>query len=95
MPESDRVKIDKVYDLINQSRRDQAESIASMRADLKADINRVENKFDTMEAGRLTRLEQDFVAQKATLKAWAVIFGVVWAVVQSVITAVIINIVAK
>lgn len=37
---------DKIYELVNTS-----------RLELKGDINRLENKFDNLEAGRLTRAE--------------------------------------
>lgn len=38
---------DKIYELVDMTRRE-----------LKSDIIRVETKFDSLEAGRLTRLEE-------------------------------------
>ena len=52
--ENEKISAEKVYSLID-----------SMRRELKADIMRVEAKFDTMEAGRLTRLEVEFAEFKA------------------------------
>jgi len=43
-----QVTNDKIYELVN-----------STRLELKGDINRLEGKFDNLEAGRLTRVEQD------------------------------------
>lgn len=54
---AESVSNDKIYDLLN-----------AMRLELKGDIRDLRNQFDTLEAGRLTRLEgkvRDFEVTQA------------------------------
>lgn len=43
--------------------------IDSVKKDITITIQRLENKFDTMEAGRLTRLEREHADLKAELSS--------------------------
>lgn len=52
------------------------DAVDGMRKELKVDILRVETKFDTMEAGRLSRLEREFATLQGKLIAGMFIFGV-------------------
>lgn len=52
----DKVTIREVYTLIESS-----------KSELKTDLLRLENKFDNLEAGRLTRLEHDFNETRSEL----------------------------
>lgn len=47
MANGERITNDRIYDLVN-----------SVRLELKADINRLESKFDSLESGRLTNAEK-------------------------------------
>lgn len=72
---------DKIYELIDRS-----------RMELKGDIIRLENKFDSLEAGRLTRAEQrigELQVRDATLsvKVYVLVF-IISSVISAIITAV-------
>lgn len=58
-----------VYDLVESMRKEIKSDMASTSSHLLATIQRVEMKFDTMEAGRLTRLEKDFAGLQGRLVA--------------------------
>ena len=45
----ERIGIAQVYQLVNETRKE-----------LSGDINNLEKKFDTLEAGRLSQLEREF-----------------------------------
>lgn len=71
----------KIYELIDKS-----------RVELKGDIIRLESKFDNLEAGRLTRAEQDIgrlQVRDATLsvKVYVLVF-IISSVWSAVVTAV-------
>jgi hypothetical protein len=72
---------DKLYDALN-----------GMRLELKSDINRVETKFDNLEAGRLTRLEERVsrgeVRQAINGTKLAVLVGSITLVVSAVVTVI-------
>lgn len=58
---NDTISNSKIYELLN-----------AMRLELKGDIRDLRNQFDTLEAGRLTRLEssfRDFQVEAARTKA--------------------------
>ncbi len=76
------VSNNRIYELIDRS-----------RIELKGDIIRLETKFDNLEAGRLTRVEQDvgrLQIKDATLntKVYVLVF-VISSAVSAIITAVV------
>ena len=77
--ENEKISAEKVYTLID-----------SMRRELKADIMRVEQKFDTMEAGRLTLAEVKMARVEADLSiVKKVVYGLMGAVGLTVLYALI------
>lgn len=54
MADGNNVTNSKLYDYLGRVDA----NINSVRLELKGDLNRLESKFDTLEAGRLTRLEE-------------------------------------
>lgn len=79
MPEEfNGISASKVYDLIDD-----------MRKELSAQIQRVESKFDTLEAGRLTRLERDFSVLSADMQPIKkLIYGLIGTVMLFILSAV-------
>lgn len=68
------------------------DQIERTRLELKGDILRLESKFDVLEAGRLTKAEQDIgrlQVREATLntKVYVLVF-IISSVVSAIITAV-------
>lgn len=68
----------KIYDLIDR-----------MRLELKSDIIRLETKFDNLEAGRLTRLEDRVSKQSTTIATTATKLGILGFISASIVGAVI------
>ncbi len=75
------------------------EMIDRSRLELKGDILRLEAKFDNLEAGRLTRAEQDIgklQVREATLntKVYVLVF-IISSAVSAIITAVVLRFLGK
>lgn len=65
-----------LYDLVDRT-----------RLELKGDINRLENKFDTLEAGRLTRLEDRVGRQQVSMATAATKLGILGFIASTIVGA--------
>ena len=62
----DKVSVAQVYELVNETRKE-----------LSSSIIRLETKFDTLEAGRLSTLESKFASLEGRIFATAAVIGFV------------------
>lgn len=63
--------------------------IAEMRKEVTGSITRLENKFDNLEAGRLSNLETKFADFKGNLQGRMAVIAVVVSVVIGLITVIV------
>lgn len=63
------------------------ELIDRMRVEIKGDILRLETKFDTLEAGRLTRLEDRVSRQNVSIATTATKLGILGFISASIVGA--------
>lgn len=79
-----RITNDRIYDLVN-----------SVRLELKADINRLESKFDALESGRLTNAEKNINELKVGAATQTTKLAILGFIAASVIGAIISVLVTK
>ena len=74
--------------------QDVYKAVNDVRLELSGDIRRIENKFDNLEAGRLSRVERDMAEMKASYSpVRLVVFAAVGLILTTVVGALVSNLI--
>lgn len=86
---------DKIYDLINAVRLELKQDISTMGTGLAAQVGKLDQKLDNLEAGRVANAEKDINTLKVKAATANVKLAVVGFIASSVIGAIVSTVIAK
>jgi hypothetical protein len=86
---------DKIYDLINAVRLELKQDISNQGVSLASAMGKLEQKFDNLEAGRLTDVERTANDLKVKAATANVKLAVIGFIASSIVGAIVSSVIAK